>query len=83
METLLRVLFLVAAVSFFLFILALIFSIFLIIWPFLAIGLLASIAYAWISKYMGPPRNGGGAGETTIHQTERTIIIEHEEQKKD
>jgi len=82
METLLRVLFLIAAVSFFLFILALIFSIFLIIWPFLAVGLLASIAYAWISKYRGPPRNDGGAGDTTVYRSERTIIIEHEDHKK-
>ena len=82
MEFLMRALFLIAAISFFIFILTLIFSIFLIVWPFIAIGVVASIAYAWFSQNFRP-KKGGGPSQTTVSKSEKNIIIEHEEIKKD
>jgi hypothetical protein len=81
MEFVMRLLFFVAAVSFLVFVLTVAFSLFLIIWPFLAVGLLASIAYAWLAKYRYAKR-GENQGETTIYRSEHTIIIEHEEPKE-
>jgi hypothetical protein len=82
MEFLMRALFLIAAVSFFIFILTLIFSIFLIVWPFIAIGVVASIAYAWFSQRI-KPRDGTGPTQTTIYKSEKSIVIEHEDKKED
>lgn len=73
MDILLRVLFLIAGVCFFIFIITLIFSLFLIVWPFLAAGVLASIAYSWLSRYRSPKKQ---------NQNNTTIIIEHEETDK-
>lgn len=74
MEILLRILLLIAGACFFVFIITLIFSLFLIIWPFLAVGVLASIAYTWLSRYR--PNN------STKNNTEQIIIIEHEKSEK-
>jgi hypothetical protein len=74
MEFLMRALFLIAAVSFFIFRLTLVFSIFLIVWPF--------IAYAWLSQRI-KPRDGTGPTQTTIYKSEKSIVIEHEDKKED
>lgn len=73
MDILLRILFLIAGVCFFIFIITLIFSLFLIVWPFLAAGVLASIAYSWLSRYRPTQKS---------NPSHTTIIIEHEENDK-
>jgi membrane peptidoglycan carboxypeptidase len=81
MEFLKRLLFFIAAASFLVIVLTLTFSLFLIIWPFVAIGVMASIAYAWLSKNIRP-KNGDDKPDTTIYRSDPTII-EHDEKKKD
>ena len=82
MEFIMRLLFFIAAVSFLLLLLTLAFSVFLIVWPFLAVGLLASVAYAWLSRYRYS-RKQNDIAETSLYQTEYTTIIEHEDAQKD
>lgn len=80
MEFLKRILFFIAAACFLAIVLTFTFSLFLIIWPFLAVGVLASIGYAWLSNYKRT--NNGETGESSYYHSEHLIIIEHEDDKK-
>lgn len=79
MDILLRFFFLILAIAIFVFILSLIFSIFLIVWPFLLVGTLAAMAYRWYMHYTGKEPNFYWQKE----KKETIIIIEHEEKKEE
>ncbi len=80
MEFLKRILFFVAAACFLALVLTLTFSLFLIVWPFLVIGILASFGYAWLAKYKRS-KDGGQSDGGAYYHSERIIIIEHDDNK--
>ena len=79
MDFLIRLLFLIMAVTLFVVIISIIFSLFLIIWPFLVAGMLMAMGYRW---YL---RNKEKIQPTYKRNTaqEKIIIIEHEEARKE
>ena len=79
MEFLKRILFVIAAACFLAIVVTFVFSLFLIVWPFLAVGVLASIGYAWLSNYKRTVN--GETGEGAYYHWERIIILEHDDQQ--
>lgn len=81
MEFFKRILFFIAAACFLVLVLTFTFSLLLIVWPFIVIGILASAGYAWLANYKRA-KNGGNASDGTYYHSERFIVIEQEPEEK-